>query len=198
MLSLLFHDVGKWKDEDHATESVRMADHMMTRLQMPAESREIVDFLIKNHLQMSRVAFHRDTEDPEIVKEFAALVGIEERLKMLCLMTVADIEAVSPDTLTPWKEELLWRLYVDTYNHLTHAYADELIDRHQAGRPELLSNRPADIPEAEIARVPRRASAALPAAGRPRGDLRARPAVAQHRQGRRPRQARAQAIRSGS
>ena len=150
VLSLLFHDVGKWKDEDHVTESVRMADHMMTRLHMPAESREVVDFLIKNHLRMSRVAFHRDTEDPEIVKDFATLVGIEERLKLLCLMTIADIEAVSPETLTPWKEELLWRLYVDTYNHLTLSYADELIGRHQAGLSDLLSGRPADIPEAEI------------------------------------------------
>jgi [protein-PII] uridylyltransferase len=160
VLSLLFHDVGKWKDDDHASESVRMADHMMTRLQMPPESREIVDFLIKNHLQMSRVAFHRDTEDPEIVKRFAALVGIEERLKLLCLMTVADIEAVSPETLTPWKEELLWRLYVDTYNHLTHAYADELIGGQQIGLADLLNNRPADIPEAELTRflegLPRR------------------------------------------
>ena len=45
---------------------------------------------------------------------------------MLCLMTLADVEAVSPETLTPWKEELLWRLYVDTYNHLTQRYGDEL------------------------------------------------------------------------
>lgn len=150
VLSLLFHDVGKWKDEDHATESVRMAGHMMTRLHMAAESRELVDFLIRNHLQMSRVAFHRDTEDPEIVKTFAALVGIEERLKLLCLMTIADIEAVSPETLTPWKEELLWRLYVDTYNHLTLSYADELIGRHQAGLSDLSSSRPADIPESEL------------------------------------------------
>ncbi len=150
VLSLLFHDVGKWKDEDHAIESVRMADHMMTRLHMPVESREVVDFLIKNHLRMSRAAFHRDTEDPEVVKDFAALVGIEERLMMLCLMTVADIEAVSQETLTPWKEELLWRLYVDTYNHLTLSYADELIGRHQAGLSGLLNGRPADISEAEL------------------------------------------------
>jgi [protein-PII] uridylyltransferase len=137
-----------------------MADHMMTRLQMPPESREIVEFLIENHLQMSRVAFHRDTEDPEIVKRFAALLGIEERLKLLCLMTLADIEAVSPDTLTPWKEELLWRLYVDTYNQLTHAYADDLIGRQQTGLSDLLSGRPDDIPEGELTRflegLPRR------------------------------------------
>jgi [protein-PII] uridylyltransferase len=160
VLSLLFHDVGKWKDEDHATESVRMADHMITRLHMDEESRETVDFLIRNHLQMSRVAFHRDTEDPEIVKRFGTLVGIEERLKLLCLMTVADIEAVSPETLTPWKEELLWRLYVDTYNHLTHAYADELIGRQQAGLSELMNGRPADVEEGELAQflegLPRR------------------------------------------
>ena len=44
---------------------------------------------------------------------------------MLCLLTLADVEAVSPETLTPWREELLWRLYVDTYNHLTLRYGDE-------------------------------------------------------------------------
>ena len=52
---------------------------------------------------------------------------------MLCLMTLADVGAVSPDTLTPWKEELLWRLYVDTYNRLTLGYADDLIETDQAG-----------------------------------------------------------------
>jgi [protein-PII] uridylyltransferase len=71
---------------------------------------------------------------------------------MLCLMTLVDIQAVSPDTLTPWKEELLWRLYVDTYNQLTLGYGDELIDRHQAELAELLTHRPSDISEAEIAR----------------------------------------------
>jgi [protein-PII] uridylyltransferase len=99
---------------------------------------------------MSLVAFRRDTEDPEIVKEFAGLLGTEDRLKMLCLMTLADVEAVSPETLTPWKEELIWRLYVDTYNHLTQRYGDELIERNQAGLLELLSGKPADLPEAEI------------------------------------------------
>jgi [protein-PII] uridylyltransferase len=152
VLSLLFHDVGKWRDDDHATESVRMAHQMLERLQLPADAREMVDFLIRHHLRMSRVAFHRDTEDPEIVKEFAALVGLEERLKMLCLITLVDIEAVGPDTLTAWKEELLWRLYVDTYNELTLGYGDQLIDRHQAELSELLARRPADISEAEIGR----------------------------------------------
>ena len=82
---------------------------------------------------MSQVAFRRDSEDPHVVAQFAELVGTEERLKMLCLLTLADVGAVSPDTLTPWKEELLWRLYVDTYNRLTLGYADDLIEKDHAG-----------------------------------------------------------------
>ena len=150
VLSLLLHDVGKWKDDEHALESVRMAADVLDRLQVSPDAREMVSFLIRNHLRMSLVAFRRDTEDPEIVKEFAALLGTEDKLKMLCLMTLADVEAVSPETLTPWKEELIWRLYVDTYNHLTQRYGDELIERNQAGLLELLSGKPADLPESEI------------------------------------------------
>jgi [protein-PII] uridylyltransferase len=160
VLALLLHDVGKWRDDEHALESVRMAAEALERLQVAADARDTVLFLIRNHLQMSLVAFRRDTEDPEIVKEFARLLGTEDRLKMLCLLTLADIEAVSPETLTPWKEELIWGLYVDTYNHLTQRYGDELIERNQAGLGELLSWRPHDIPEAEIMRflegLPRR------------------------------------------
>jgi [protein-PII] uridylyltransferase len=152
VLALLLHDVGKWRDDDHAVESVRMAKDVVERLKLVGEARETVLFLIRHHLRMSLIAFRRDTEDPEIVKNFAAFIGTEERLKMLCLMTLVDVEAVSPETLTPWKEELLWRLYVDTYNHLTQRYGDELIERNQAGLDELLKQRPDDLSTAEITR----------------------------------------------
>jgi [protein-PII] uridylyltransferase len=152
VLALLLHDVGKWRDDDHASESVRMAKDVVDRLQLVGEARETVLFLIKHHLRMSLVAFRRDTEDPEIVKDFAGFIGTEERLKMLCLMTLADVEAVSPETLTPWKEELLFRLYVDTYNHLTQRYGDELIERNQAGLDELLKQRPGELSAVEITR----------------------------------------------
>src|SRR6185436_14283912 len=132
VLALLLHDVGKSRDEEHVPESVRLARGIFERLALPAESREVVEFLIANHLQMSTVAFRRDTEDPETVRRFAAVVGVEERLKMLTLLTLADVDAVSLETLTPWKAELLWRLYVDTYNQLTLGYGDELIDQSQS------------------------------------------------------------------
>jgi [protein-PII] uridylyltransferase len=149
VLSLLLHDVGKWRDDEHALESERMAVAVLDLLDVSGGipgDRALPDSEPPAYVPG---CLRRDTEDPEIVKEFAGVVGTEDRLKMLCLMTLADIEAVSPDTLTPWKEELIWRLYVDTYNHLTQRYADERIDRNQAGLVELLEGRPEDLPDWE-------------------------------------------------
>jgi [protein-PII] uridylyltransferase len=159
-LALLYHDVGKWRDGEHVNESGRLARPMLARLQLPAQDRQVVEFLIENHLAMSRVVFRRDFTDPDTVAQFAALVGTEEILKKLCLLTLVDIEAVGPGTLTPWKEDLLWRLYVDAYNHLTLGYADELIQKDLADRSAVVAERPADISEIELARflrgLPRR------------------------------------------
>ena len=150
VLALLLHDVGKGSEGDHAAVSAGMAESVLDTLQLDEASRETVDFLIRNHLRMSQVAFRRDTEDPEVVREFAALVGTEERLQLLCLMTLADVDAVSPETLTRWKEELLWRLYIDTYSHLTTRYGDELIERTQAAAAACLARRPADLSAGEV------------------------------------------------
>jgi [protein-PII] uridylyltransferase len=159
-LALLYHDVGKWRDDDHAVESLRLAEPMLARLQLPEEDRHTVEFLIRQHLAMSTVVFRRDFGDPETVEEFASLVGSEELLKMLALMTFVDIEAVAPGTLTPWKEDLLWRVYVDAYTHLTLNYADELIQKDQADRARVVAECPDDISEEELSRfldgLPRR------------------------------------------
>lgn len=159
-IALLFHDVGKSRGDEHVEESARLAEPALERLQLPEQDRRTVLFLIRHHLAMSRVAFRRDAEDPDVVARFATLVGSEDLLKMLTLLTLADVGAVAPDTLTPWKEELLWRLYVDAYNHLTLGYADELIQKDQAGLAVLMASRPDDIDEAELARfldgLPRR------------------------------------------
>jgi [protein-PII] uridylyltransferase len=150
VLALLFHDVGKWRDEDHHMESARMARQMFDRLDLDVPSREVIDFLVVNHLKMSLAAFRRDTEDPEIVRQFAEIVGVEQRLKLLCLMTLADVAAVSPETMTPWKEDLLWRLYVDTYNYLTLSYGDEVIDRKQSAMAEVIAARPKEVAAKEV------------------------------------------------
>jgi [protein-PII] uridylyltransferase len=149
-LALLFHDVGKWREADHAQESVRLAQSVLDRLELPDDERATVEFLIREHLQMSQVAFRRDAEDPQIAARFAELVGTEERLKLLCLMTLADVGAVSPETLTPWKEDLLWRVYVDAYNRLTLGYADDLLEGDHPALSVLIAGRPSDISEQEL------------------------------------------------
>jgi [protein-PII] uridylyltransferase len=149
-LALLYHDIGKWRDDDHSIESVRLAGPMLARLQLSEEDRHTVEFLIRHHLAMSRVVFRHDFGDPDIVAEFAALVGSEEHLKMLCLLTLVDIEAVAPGTLTPYKEDLLWRLYIDAYTHLTFGYVDDLIQKDQADRGLVVAECPDDITEEEL------------------------------------------------
>ena len=150
VLSLIFHDVGKWTNKNHSEEGVRMALGALRRIRLPEPDIATVVFLIRHHLQMSTAAFRRDAEDPDVVRRFAKLVGTEERLKLLCLLTLADVEAVGPDVMTPWKEELLWQLYVDTYNRLTLGYGDEVIDPAEASLEELREERPADIDAREL------------------------------------------------
>ena len=149
-LALILHDIGKVEDTNHAQESVRIARTALDRLDLPEDARHTVDFLVGHHLEMSNVAFRRDLDDPHVVERFAHVVGTVEQLKMLCLLTLVDVEAVSSNTLTPWKEELLWRLYVDTYNHLTLGYADELVRHDPAGLAVVISGRPDDISETEL------------------------------------------------
>ncbi len=151
VLTLLYHDVGKAREGNHSEVGAEMAAVMMDRLGLDNEDRQMVDFLIRNHLKMSRIAFRRDTEEPEVVKQFASLLNTEEHLKMLFLLTLADVGAVSAETLTPWKEELLWRLYVDAYNQMTLGYGDEIIDRKEALVAALQASRPDDISESEMA-----------------------------------------------
>ena len=151
VLALIFHDVGKWTNKNHSEEGVRMALGALRRIRLSESDVATVVFLIRHHLKMSQAAFRRDMADPEVVRMFARMVGTEERLKMLCLLTLVDVEAVGPDVMTPWKEELLWRLYVDTYNRLTRGYGDEVIDA-TTGLAELEKDRPNDIGASDLER----------------------------------------------
>ena len=150
VIALLFHDVGKWTNRNHAEESVRMALNALRRIKLTERDIATVEFLIRHHLKMSTVAFRRDTKAPEVIQQFAKLVGTEERLKLLCLLTLADVEAVNPEVMTPWKENLLWQLYVDTYNRLTLGYGDELIDTNAVNLNELIKKRPDNIQKEDL------------------------------------------------
>jgi [protein-PII] uridylyltransferase len=118
-LALLLHDVGKgMPDDDHVVGSLKAVDAVAPRLKLDAEETATVRFLVGSHLEMSATIQRRDVYDPETIRVFAEKMGTTERLKMLCLLTYADIRSVNPEALTPWKAGALWHLYTRTSNYL--------------------------------------------------------------------------------
>jgi [protein-PII] uridylyltransferase len=138
LLALLLHDTGKARRSgEHIAHSIELADAFMARLEFDAEERESVLHLIRLHLEMSN-ALRRDIFDPENVRDFAAKIASPMMLKMLTLMTFADIRAVNPEALTPWKAESLWQLYMATANFMDRS-VDEV--RYHAAIDSTLLNR---------------------------------------------------------
>ena len=126
-LAALLHDTGKGHAfAGHAAESARMARNVLQRLELDPYEASLVLDLVRNHLEMS-AALRRDVFDIETIRSFAAHVPTPESLRMLTLFTYADITAVHPDALTPWKAENLWRLYMATSNFLDRNVDDERV-----------------------------------------------------------------------
>ncbi|MHB1958651.1 MAG: HD domain-containing protein, partial [Acidobacteriaceae bacterium] len=117
-LAALLHDTGKARSEgSHTERSMWIADAVCERWRLTPTQRETVLRLVRNHLEMS-LALRKDIFDAEAVRMFAELVGTPDNLRLLTLLTYADIHSVNPEALTPWKAENLWRLYMATSNYL--------------------------------------------------------------------------------
>jgi [protein-PII] uridylyltransferase len=131
ILALLLHDVGKGMAvENHVTGSLEALESAAARLVLSPDETEEVQFLIEHHLDMSATVQRRDIFDPATVSAFAATAGNQERLQRLCLLTYADIHAVNPEALTPWKAEMLWQLYVATSNHFSRTLDTDRLHAH--------------------------------------------------------------------
>jgi [protein-PII] uridylyltransferase len=136
-LAILLHDTGKAVTvRDHVPESIAIARGCLERLELPEADRRTVLFLIEHHLDMA-ATLRRDIFDSRTVAQFAENVGSPDRLRMLCLFTHADIKAVSPEALTPWKAEDLWQLYIGTANYLNRT-VDERV--HADANDEVLNH----------------------------------------------------------
>ena len=150
-LAALLHDTGKGRASDHhAVESARMARSVLARLEMDAYDAGLVMRLIETHLEMS-ATLRRDIFDADTVRSFAGRMQTHELLRMLTLFTYADIQAVHPDALTPWKAENLWRLSMNAANQLDRNVDEERV--HTSGRDErivrLLGMLPGQTAEVE-------------------------------------------------
>ncbi len=113
-VAAFLHDIGKGRTEDHSIVGARVARQVCPRFGLSAAETESVAWLIEQHLTMSNIAQSRDISDPKTIRDFADIVQSPERLKMLVVLTTADIRAVGPGVWNGWKGQLLRTLYYET------------------------------------------------------------------------------------
>src|SRR3984885_2189157 len=123
-VALFLHDIAKGRVEDHSLAGARLARRLGPRLGLNAADTELVAWLIEVHLVMSTVAQSRDLSDRRTIENFAAVVQSLERLKLLTILTTADIRAVGPGVWNGWKAQLLRTLYYETEPVLTGGFSE--------------------------------------------------------------------------
>lgn len=127
-LALLLHDIGKGTmPGDHVRGSLEAAGDVFVALSVPASAQETVRFLIEHHLELSMVMNGRDLEDPATARYLTSRIGTQEDLRKLALLTYADISAVNPTAMTPWRMEQLWRVYSIAEEQLTRELTENRI-----------------------------------------------------------------------
>jgi [protein-PII] uridylyltransferase len=120
LIALLFHDIGKGVGgRHHEEEGYKMLKNIMERFNLDSKKRLRIEFLVKNHVLMSKIALRRELSDIEEIARFADAVGDIENLKAIYLITYADMSAVNPHYLSSWKAYLLKDLYERTMDFLS-------------------------------------------------------------------------------
>ncbi|MBX3528727.1 MAG: [protein-PII] uridylyltransferase [Rhodoblastus sp.] len=123
-IALFLHDIAKGRPEDHSIAGAKVARKFCPRIGLNSADTETIAWLIEEHLTMSAIAQSRDLSDRKTIEDFAAVVQNLERLKMLLILTTADIRAVGPGVWNGWKSQLLRTLYYETEPVLTGGFSE--------------------------------------------------------------------------
>ena len=149
-VALLLHDIAKGRGGDHSEIGADIAAKLGPRFGLSEWETETASWLVRHHLLMSRTAFKRDAEDPKTVTDLVAVVQSPERLRLLFILTVADIRAVGPAVWTGWKATLLRELYYRALETMTGGLPAERRDARVERAQAALGEKLADWPKAEI------------------------------------------------
>jgi [protein-PII] uridylyltransferase len=126
-VAMFCHDIAKGRVEDHSIAGMRIARELCVRLGFSPSETETVAWLVEKHLVMSTLAQSRDLSDRKTIENFSAVVQSLERMKLLTILTTADIRAVGPGVWNGWKSQLLRELYYETEPVLTGGFSE--VDR---------------------------------------------------------------------
>lgn len=118
-LALLLHDIGKGSGNDHSQEAVKLGREFLNRIGASELDTESVLTIIEKHLILSSALQTKDFADPAVASALAHEIKTAERLRLLTLLTFADVSAVNSSAMTPWRMEQIWRLYRIVHRHLT-------------------------------------------------------------------------------
>ena len=148
-LALLFHDIGKAAGRHHEEEGYKRLKNIMERFNLDIKKRARIEFLVKNHILMSKIALRSEASDIEVLASFADAIGDPENLKAIYLITYADMSAVNPGFWTSWKSYLLRELYDHTMDYLMGIRADrsEYIKSLQTYCPDIVMSELIDFLE---------------------------------------------------
>jgi [protein-PII] uridylyltransferase len=111
ILAVLFHDIGKGSGGGHAEKGAAMIPTISRRMGLSREDSQRLEFLVRQHLLFAHISQRRDLNDEKMIAQFARQMETSENLKMLYLLTVADVRAVGSDVWTNWKASLFQELF---------------------------------------------------------------------------------------
>ncbi len=155
-VAMFLHDIAKGRPEDHSIAGARIARKICPRFGLSDSETDTVAWLIEHHLDMSMIAQTRDLTDPKTISDFAGNVQSLERLKLLLILTVADIRAVGPGVFNGWKGQLLRTLFYETEPHLTGGHTrapnKQVVARAKAELQDALAHWPEEAREAYVGR----------------------------------------------
>lgn len=152
-LTLLLHDIGKAEGiQGHAESGVRLSTPLLERFGVSTEGRELVSFVIQNHLAMARFWQKRDVDDPKTATAFAELVGTAERLRHLYVHTFCDARGTAADLWNGYKDTLHTTLYRATFERLNQgeAFDESLQEKKKMTQQELIAKSIPGISPDEI------------------------------------------------